>query len=194
MVVCVLAVVLASRLQREHAPIAALDRQRRGLLTLLEHEVPGPLRELATELRGLCGVSWSDSERLVKREDQLGFLSDDLASLGELEVGGLRLAKRSTNIVDLIHELRAGAMDRKHVVLTVPVAPVRIHVDPDRLRQALDAMFREVSATADTVSVDCPADRTSVSTSIGTPTITMPSSPPPPLPIDHPSPCDPPHP
>ncbi|HEX9495441.1 MAG TPA: hypothetical protein VGA38_06760 [Candidatus Limnocylindria bacterium] len=175
-VVFVLAVVLASTLQREHARIADLDRQRRGLLTLLEHEVPGPLRELATELRGLSGLSRSDSERLVKRADQLVFLSDDLASLGELEVGGLRLAKRSTNIVDLIHELRAGAMDRKHVVLTVPVAPVRIHVDPDRLRQALDAMFREVSATADTVSVDCRADRTSVSISIGSATMTMPSS------------------
>ena len=175
-IVFALAVILASTLQREQARIADLDRQRRGLLTLIEHEVPGPLRDLATELRGLSGLAKADSERLVKRADQLVFLSDDLASLGELEVGGLRLEKRSTNVVDMIHELRAGAMDRKHVVLTVPVAPVRIQVDPDRLRQALDAMFREVSTTADTVSVDCRADRSTVSISIGSATMALPSS------------------
>ena len=50
-VVFVLAVILASTLQREQHRIGDLDRQRRSLLTLLEHEVPGPLRELATELR-----------------------------------------------------------------------------------------------------------------------------------------------
>jgi len=52
-------------------------------------------------------------------------------------------------------------------VLTVPVAPVRLNVDPDRLRQALDAMFREVSATADSVSVDCRTEKGSVAISIG---------------------------
>src|SRR5258708_23695967 len=112
MVVCVLAVVLASRLQREHAPIAALDRQRRGLLTLLEHEVPGPLRELATELRGLSGLSRSDSERLVKRADQLVFLSHDLAPLRELEVGRLPPANRPTNILHPIPHPPAGPLDR----------------------------------------------------------------------------------
>jgi signal transduction histidine kinase len=147
-VVFALAVILASTLQREQARIREPDRQRRSLLTLLEHEVPGPLRELATELRRLA-VQTPDAERLVKKAEQLVFLSDDLASLGELEASGLRLEKRSTDVVDLIHELRAGAADRHHVVLTVPVAPVRVHADPARLRQALDAMFHEVSSSAE---------------------------------------------
>jgi signal transduction histidine kinase len=171
-VVFVLAVILASTLQREHARIGDLDRQRRSLLTLLEHEVPGPLRELATELRGLAGITVAESGRLMRRAEQLVFLSDDLASLGHLEATGIRLDKRMTNVVDMIHEIRAGAADRKHVVLTVPVAPVRMHVDPNRLRQALDAMFREVSATSDSVSVDCRAEKGSVSISISSATMT----------------------
>ncbi|HEY8829731.1 MAG TPA: hypothetical protein VIM83_03945, partial [Candidatus Limnocylindria bacterium] len=158
-VVFVLAVILASVLQREQHRIGELDRQRRSLLTLLEHEVPGPLRELATELRGISGVAPAVADRLTRRAEQLVFLSDDLASLGELEAAGLHLEKRTTNVVDMIHELRAGAADRQHVVLTVPVAPVRVNADPDRLRQALDAMFREVSATAESVSVDCRTDK-----------------------------------
>jgi len=104
------------------------------------------------------------------------FLSDDLASLGELEASGLRLEKRTTNIVDMVHELRASATDRQHVVLTVPVAPLRVNADPDRLRQALDAMFREVSATASTVSVDCRTDKGSAVISIGSATMTVPAS------------------
>ena len=174
-VVFALAVILASTLQREHHRIGELDRQRRSLLTLLEHEVPGPLRELATELRALPGVPAETAGRLIRRSEQLVFLSDDLASLGELEAsGGLNLSKRPTNIVDLIHELRAGAVDRRHVVLTVPVVPVRLQVDPDRLRQALDAMFREVSESADSVSVDCRTERGTAVISIGSATMTVP--------------------
>ena len=175
-VVFVLAVILASILQREQHRINDLDRQRRSLLTLLEHEVPGPLRELANDLRGLSGVTPQMSERLTKRAEQLVFLSDDLASLGELEASGLRLEKRATNVVEMVHELRAGASDRQHVVLTVPVAPLRVNADPDRLRQALDAMFREVSATADSVSVDCRSEKGLVAISIGSATMSMPSS------------------
>jgi signal transduction histidine kinase len=175
-VVFILAVLLASTLQREQHRIGELDRQRRSLLTLLEHEVPGPLRELATDLRALSGVAPETTERLMKRAEQLVFLSDDLASLGELEASGLRLDKRSTNVVDMVHELRASATDRQHVVLTVPVAPLRVNVDPDRLRQALDAMFREVSATADSVSVDCRSDRGSAVISIGSASMNVPAS------------------
>ena len=175
-VVFILAVLLASTLQREQHRIAELDRQRRSLLTLLEHEVPGPLRELATELRGLTGIPEQAAERLMKRVEQLVFLSDDLASLGELEASGLRLSKKTTNVVDMVHELRAGASDRQHVVLTVPVAPLRVNADPDRLRQALDAMFREVSATSDSVSVDCRSDKGSAVISIGSATMTVPAS------------------
>jgi signal transduction histidine kinase len=172
-IVFVLAVVLASTLQREQHRIGELDRQRRSLLTLLEHEVPGPLRELATELRGISGVAPAVADRLTKRAEQLVFLSDDLASLGQLEAAGLHLEKRATNVVDMIHELRAGASDRQHVVLTVPVAPVRVNADPDRLRQALDAMFREVSATAESVSVDCRTDKGSAVISIGSATMAV---------------------
>ncbi len=172
-IVFILAVVLASTLQREQHRIGELDRQRRSLLTLLEHEVPGPLRELATELRGISGVTPAVADRLTKRAEQLVFLSDDLASLGELEAAGLHLEKRTTNVVDMIHELRAGAPDRHHVVLTVPVAPVRVNADPDRLRQALDAMFREVSATAESVSVDCRTDKGSAVISIGSATMAV---------------------
>jgi signal transduction histidine kinase len=175
-VVFVLAVILASTLQREQHRIGDLDRQRRSLLTLLEHEVPGPLRELATELRGLSGVDPAAAERLSKRAEQLVFLSDDLASLGELEAAGLRLDKRATNVVDMIHELRAGASARQHVVLTVPVTAVRVNADPDRLRQALDAMFREASAGSDSVSVDCRTEHGSVAISIGSASMTMPAS------------------
>src|SRR5438067_1595336 len=81
-IVFILAVILISTLEREQHRIAELDRQRRSLLTLLEHEVPGPLRELATELYGLTGVAPQVAERLTKRAEQLVFLSDDLASLG----------------------------------------------------------------------------------------------------------------
>ena len=172
-IVFILAVLLASTLQREQARIGDLDRQRRNLLTLLEHEVPGPLRELATELRGLSGAAPEVTDRLMRRADQLVFLSDDLASLGELEASGLHLEKRATNVVDMIHDLRAGASDRQHVVLTVPVAPLRVNADPDRLRQALDAMFREVSATSDSVSVDCRTDKGSAVISIGSASMTV---------------------
>lgn len=176
-VVFVLAVILASTLQREQHRIAELDRQRRGLLTLVEHEVPGPLRELANDLRTLSGIDPEDEDRLLRRADQLVFLSDDLASLGELEAGALQLKKRATNVVEMVHELRANASSKAHVLLTVPVAPLRVNADPDRLRQALDAMLREVSATSDTVSVDCRSDKGGgVSISIATATMTTPAA------------------
>ena len=175
-VVFILAVILASTLQREQARIADLDRQRRNLLTLVEHEVPGPLRELATELRSLAGIDPQGADRLTTRAEQLLFLSNDLASLGELEAGTLRLQKRATNIVEMVHELRTSALSKAHILLTIPVAPVRVNVDPDRLRQALDAMLREVSSTSDTVSVDCRSDKSSVSISIATATMTLPAT------------------
>ena len=174
-IVFALAVLLATTLQREQHRIGELDRQRRSLLTLLEHEVPGPLRELATDLRSLAGTSPQLADRLTKRAEELVFLSDDLASLGELEAAGLHLDKRATDVVDMIHQIRASASDRQHVVLTVPVAPVRVQADPARLRQALDAMFREVSATSDSVSMDCRTEKGSVSISIGSATMTIPS-------------------
>ena len=174
-IVFILAVILASTLQREQARIAELDRQRRSLLTLVEHEVPGPLRELATDLRGMAGIDAEHADRLTKRAEQLVFLSNDLASLGELEAGALRLHKSPTNVVEMVHELRAAAVPKRHVLLTVPVAPVRVNADPDRLRQALDAMFREVSATADTVTVDCRSDKGAVSISIASATMTGPA-------------------
>jgi signal transduction histidine kinase len=175
-VVFILAVILASTLQREQSRIAELDRQRRGLLTLVEHEVPGPLRELANELRTMAGIDPVDADRLTQRAEQLVFLSNDLASLGELEAGTLKLKKRTMNVVDMVHELRTSALSKAHVLLTVPVTPLRVHADPDRLRQALDAMLREVSATADTVSVDCRSDKGSVSISIASATMTMPAT------------------
>lgn len=175
-IVFILAVFLASTLQREQARIADLDRQRRSLLTLVEHEVPGPLRELATELRGMASIDPERSDRLTKRAEQLLFLSNDLASLGELEAGALRLNKRATNVVDIVHELRTGAAEGRHVLLTVPVAPLRVNVDPDRLRQALDAMLREVGSTGDTVSVDCRTDKGSVAISISSATMTLPAT------------------
>ncbi len=175
-VVFVLAVILASTLQKERSRIAELDRQRRSLLTLVEHEVPGPLRELANEIRTLAGIDAVDAERLTKRAEQLVFLSDDLASLGELEAGALKLRKRATNVVEMVHELRTNAVSKAHVLLTVPVAPVNVNADPDRLRQALDAMLREVSASAETVSVDCRSDKGSVSISIASATMTMPAT------------------
>ncbi|HEV2250185.1 MAG TPA: hypothetical protein VGT60_06745 [Candidatus Limnocylindria bacterium] len=52
-------------------------------------------------------------DRLTTRAEQLVLLSDDLASLGALEAAGRRLDTRSTNVVNMIHELRAGAADRK---------------------------------------------------------------------------------
>ena len=175
-IVFALAVLLASTLQREQARIGELDRQRRGLLTLVEHEVPGPLRALADELRTLAGVDPQDIDRLAKRAEQLVFLSDDLASLGQLEAGTLRLQRRSLNIVDMVHELRSTALAKGHILLTVPVAPLRVSADPDRLRQALDAMLREVSASAETVSVDCRSDRGGVSISMASATMTMPAT------------------
>ena len=175
-VVFVLAVILASTLQREQARIAELDRQRRGLLTLVEHEVPGPLRELANELRTMAGIDPVDADRLSQRAEQLVFLSDDLASLGELEAGSLKLRKSSMNVVDMVHELRSSATSKAHVLLTVPVAPLRVNADPDRLRQALDAMLREVSETSETVSVDCRSDRGGVSISIASANMTMPAT------------------
>lgn len=175
-VVFVLAVLLVSTLQRERSRIAELDRQRRSLLTLVEHEVPGPLRELADELRTLAGIAPADAERLTTRAERLVFLSDDLASLGELETGSIRLQKRALNVVDMVHDLRTSAGPTRHVLLTVPVAPVRLLADPARLRQALDAMLREVSASADTVTVDCRSDKGIVSISIASATMTMPAS------------------
>lgn len=172
----ILAVILASTLQREQARIAELDRQRRNLLTLVEHEVPGPLRELATDLRGMAGIDAEHADRLTKHAEQLVFLSNDLASLGELEAGALRLHKRPTNVVEMVHELRAGAVPKRHVLVTVPVTPVRVNADADRLRQALDAMFREVSATADTVTVDCRSDKGTISISIASATMTVPAT------------------
>jgi signal transduction histidine kinase len=177
-IVFALAVLLASTLRAEQVKITGLDKQRRSLLTLLEHEVPGPLRELATDLRGLSGnITVADVERLSSRAEQLVFLSDDLASLGELEATGLRLEKRSTNVVEMVNELREHAPDRQHVLLTIPVGAVKVQADPERLRQALDAMFREVSATSDTVSVDCRTERGAVAISIASATMTMPASP-----------------
>src|SRR5260221_3687780 len=175
-VVFILAVILASTLQREQSRIGELDRQRRGLLTLVEHEVPGPLRELANELRTMAGIDPDAADRLSKRAEQLVFLSDDLASLGELEAGSLKLKKSSMNVVDMVHELRSNAVSKAHVLLTVPVAPLRVRADPDRLRQALDAMLREVSATADTVSVDCRSDKGGVFSSIASATMTVPAT------------------
>jgi signal transduction histidine kinase len=175
-IVFALAVILASTLQREQARIADLDRQRRSLLTLVEHEVPGPLRELATDLHVMAGIDPEDADRLTRRAEQLVFLSNDLASLGELEAGTLRLRKRAMNVVEMVHELRAGAVAKRHVLLTIPVGPVRVNADPDRLRQALDAMFREVSSTADTVTVDCRSEKGAVSISIASATMTMPAA------------------
>jgi two-component system, OmpR family, sensor histidine kinase BaeS len=126
----------------------ALDRQeelRRRLVNDVAHELRTPLANIRGYLEvAIDGITPADEALLESVHEEallLQQLVDDLQTLSLLEAGRLALHPETVDLAEVVDQVVAARRPRAAaggVVLTADVdAPVAVHADPLRLRQAL---------------------------------------------------------
>jgi len=133
----------ADRLRDEEA-------QRQRLTTDIAHELRTPLTVLKSELEavqdGLMSADADTVEQLLQQVDLLARLVQDLRLLTLAEAGELTLHRGATDLGALVgRAARAfgarAAEARIHLTVATGEAPTMADVDPERLRQVVNALL-----------------------------------------------------
>jgi len=130
--------------------LAAVESNRRRLLTDLAHELRTPLAAIDLVVEGMeDGVVPADAQAFVTLRDQtarLARLSDDLGEVSAAEEGRLGLERAAVRLVDLVTAARDGAASAfaaAGVDLVLGAVPdVTLTVDRARIGQVLDNLLR----------------------------------------------------
>lgn len=125
--------------------LETLERERKDTVAAISHELRTPLTILQGRLHGICdGVIPSNPLEHRKLLDQvlhLVRLVDDLNTLALVDANRLSLQCTDLDLGELIDELAAVYADRAKdhgVEMEVLARSIRVHADPNRLRQILD--------------------------------------------------------
>ena len=122
------------------------EKMRRGFMADISHELRTPLAVLRGELEALeDGVRQLDgnSLRSLQQEvDQLTKLVADLYELSLADVGALTYRKQPLDLVELLQQALAGAVERCQahglkLELRLPMSAMPVLGDPSRLRQLI---------------------------------------------------------
>ncbi|MDP9321891.1 MAG: hypothetical protein M3P16_12425 [Chloroflexota bacterium] len=151
---------LVDVVHRERERLRRLDRERSHFMRVVEHELAGPGRDLASGLRALRdggGATASELDPLVERAEDLEFLSHTFVSLGQLRSGELWLQHRPVDLRALVEELRVppgGAGPR--IPITLSSGSFIVEGDEARLRQAIGGLLAAArsATTASDISID----------------------------------------
>ena len=148
----VLSAILVDTVRRERERLKGVDAQRSRLMRVLEHELSGPGKALADDLRRLQaagGANADDLQPLVERAQDLEFLSRDFLALGQLQSGELWLQHHSVDLRAIVEELRTRAgQTGPRMPLTLSSGSFTVEGDEARLRQAVSALLTEARITA----------------------------------------------
>lgn len=141
--VSVLAVLFARNLASPMVASGARERRRRELIGDLAHELRAPLTTVRSQLEAaeaeLLPLDAAFVRSLHEEAARMERLVSDMDDLGLAEAGVLHLRPLSQDVTSLANEVLAGFRASAGAVklrLDAP-APVRVHADPARIRQAL---------------------------------------------------------
>jgi PAS domain S-box-containing protein len=130
-----------------------LARTKDEFLALVTHELRNPL----SIITGTLGVLDEDLDSLdpgglrtmlatiARSADRLNVMSQDLLDLARLEAGHLNITPAPTDLREIITACRDGLTrpaEQKQLTVTLDMpAPLPLHADADRLRQAADNLL-----------------------------------------------------
>lgn len=135
---------------------AAAERQRR-LVDDASHELRTPLTVLKAELDLALARARTPEEletalrRASVEADRLARLASDLLTLSRAEEGRLPIHRQHIELGPVLEHARAAfaaSAEARGVRLEVDAQEARVHLDPDRLRQALDNLLDNALRTA----------------------------------------------
>ena len=125
------------------------ETQRRNLFADVAHELRTPLSIIRGNTEGMLdGVYPRDDTRLETILDATAVMSrllDDLRTLSLTDTGALRLHKQTTDVADLLDDIRYGFTPRASeagvafTISSVPLPP--LDIDPVRVRQVLENLL-----------------------------------------------------
>jgi two-component system sensor histidine kinase BaeS len=125
------------------------EEHRRNLFADVAHELRTPLSVIRGNTEGMLdGVYPRDDARLetiLGATEVMSRLLDDLRTLSQTDTGALRLHKESTDVVELLQEIRYGFAPRAaeagvdFALVAVPLPTMEI--DPVRVRQVLENLL-----------------------------------------------------
>jgi signal transduction histidine kinase len=139
---------LGAELNRMAERLAALEGERRAFLANASHELRTPVSNLHVTLQALEGGASEDPElrarflrNAVDETRRLRLLIQDLLDLGHLEAGITRIERQDVPLRSLLERASSAIESRareREVAIVVDVADdIVVHVDPDRILQAL---------------------------------------------------------
>lgn len=129
----------ATTVQAKSGPEIDLQRSMAG-------EIRGPLstlKGLSLSLKG--AVSTGEGKEMVRQLNaslkKLDRLATDLAEVGEISDGSLRLNRRNADLEALVSRVVGEADGIKDLDVRMELEPARAYVDPVRLQQIVDGML-----------------------------------------------------
>jgi signal transduction histidine kinase len=125
------------------------EEQRRNLFADVAHELRTPLSVIRGNAEGMLdGVYPRDDARLETILDATALMArllDDLRTLSLTDTGALRLHKESTDVAELLEDIRYGFAPRAAeagVTFTVVAEPLpTLEIDPTRIRQVIENLL-----------------------------------------------------
>jgi signal transduction histidine kinase/CheY-like chemotaxis protein len=143
----------ASRLaevQRVNTLLAEIDRMKGDFLSMISHELRTPLTAiigytdlLLRQIHGTLTDRQAHHQQAVKKAaNRLLALVNDLLDLNRLEGGHVALNAEDVSLIEAVRravsQVAAGAEQREvELRLNVPLGPVAVHADQERLHQIL---------------------------------------------------------
>lgn len=128
--------------------IEQAERESTASAAAIAHELRTPLTILRGRLQGISDGAFEPSndmfDALVAQVDTLSGIVDDLAALSLLSAGEYQ---PETSLVDLADEARTvlvsvkPSLEKNGIVLEEQLRPTQVHVEPARIRQALNALL-----------------------------------------------------
>ena len=139
-----------AELQRVSTVLEDIDRMKGDFLSMISHELRTPLTAiigytdlLLRQIHGTLTDRQEHHQQAVKKAaNRLLALINDLLDLNRLEGGHVVLSLDDVSLIDAVRravsQVAANAEQREvELRLDVPMAPVAVHADHDRLQQVL---------------------------------------------------------
>lgn len=140
------AITGALSVSRDVTNIYRLERQKDEFLTVASHELKTPLTSLKIlaqlTRRRLTKANVPEASQLAGMErsiDRMERLVNDLLDVSRIQDGRLALRVERSDIVPLCEQVieEQEAASGRHIRATLPVQPLYVHADPERVSQVL---------------------------------------------------------
>ncbi len=127
--------------------ISELERGRRELFSMANHDLRSPLAGILTAVQ-LARRHVGDRDRLtvdlerIERESQRMLrLTRDLLDVARFETGEIPVERREEDLAAHVRAAVERQQDSARIDVLLPAAPVRTRFDPDRIDQVIDNLL-----------------------------------------------------